>query len=56
MTNTNNLYTSGGRQIQISREDLDRILEQSLNPELMSRGKELVLWNKDSLMNPKRRN
>ena len=47
MTNTHNLQ----REIQINRADLDRILDHSLNPELMSRGKEAVLWNKYSLMN-----
>jgi hypothetical protein len=48
MRNTNNLPTSGGRETLITREDLDRMLELSFNPELMSRGKEAVLWNKDS--------
>jgi len=47
MTNTKNLQ----REIQINWADLDRILDHSLNPELMSRGKEAVLWNKDLLMN-----
>jgi hypothetical protein len=27
------------------------MLENSINPELLSKGKETVLWNKDSLMN-----
>jgi len=44
-------HKSKSKETILSREDLNKILEQSLNPELLSKGKEAVLWNKDSLMN-----
>lgn len=47
--NTNSLETQ--REILINREELDKILDNSINSDLLSKGKEIVLWNKDSLMN-----
>jgi len=39
------------KEAAINRADLDKILDQSKNPSLMSEGRETVVWNKDSLVN-----
>ena len=56
MTNNNNnlhflSHKCKSKETLLSREDLNKILEQSLNPDLLTEVKEAVLWNKDSFMN-----
>ena len=38
-------------ELYITKSELDRILEHSKNPELMSAGRETVAWDKDLVMN-----
>jgi len=39
------------QELEITRSDLDRILEHSLNPAFNSASREVVRWDKDSLIN-----
>jgi DNA-binding phage protein len=43
MNNKKTINFNMPKDFRINREELDRILEQSSNPELLSQGKEAVL-------------
>jgi len=39
------------QRLMISKEELDQILDQSVNTGLVSKGKEVLMWDKNSLIN-----
>jgi len=47
----NSRTASLAKELEITRPELDRILEQSVNPAFKAAGHEAIIWNKDSVMN-----